>query len=147
MKWESVMLIELAVKSDASGQLVVFDAETIENFNISRIFHVFSDRENVRGKHAHKQCNQVLFCNSGKILVKTFDGKVNEEYLLDRPNLGLLVSAGIWSEQLYLTDGAMLSVICDRPYEPEDYIRDFSEFLNFVNESNSNNSNLDNRWI
>ena len=145
MKWESVMLIELAVKSDASGQLVVFDAETIENFNISRIFHVFSDRENVRGKHAHKQCNQVLFCNSGKILVKTFDGKVNEEYLLDRPNLGLLVSAGIWSEQLYLTDGAMLSVICDRPYEPEDYIRDFSEFLNFVNESNSNNSNLDNR--
>ena len=145
MKWESVMLIELAVKSDASGQLVVFDAETIENFNISRVFHVFSDRENVRGKHAHKQCNQVLFCNSGKILVKTFDGKVNEEYLLDRPNLGLLVSAGIWSEQLYLTDGAMLSVICDRPYEPEDYIRDFSEFLNFVNESNSNNSNLDNR--
>jgi dTDP-4-dehydrorhamnose 3,5-epimerase-like enzyme len=139
------MLIELAVKSDDSGKLVVFDAETIENFNISRIFHVFSDRENVRGKHAHKQCNQVLFCNSGKILVKTFDGKINEEYLLDRPNLGLLVSAGIWSEQLYLTDGAMLSVICDRPYEPEDYIRDFSEFLNFVNNSNSNNSNLENR--
>jgi dTDP-4-dehydrorhamnose 3,5-epimerase-like enzyme len=139
------MLIELAVKSDDSGKLVVFDAETIENFNISRIFHVFSDRENVRGKHAHKQCNQVLFCNSGKILVKTFDGKINEEYLLDRPNLGLLVSAGIWSEQLYLTDGAMLSVICDRPYEPEDYIRDSSEFLNFVNNSNSNNSNLENR--
>jgi dTDP-4-dehydrorhamnose 3,5-epimerase-like enzyme len=144
MKWKSIMLIELAVKSDDSGQLVVFDAETIENFNISRIFHVFSDSENVRGKHAHKQCNQVLFCNSGKILVKTFDGKINEEYLLDRPNLGLLVSAGIWSEQLYLTDGAMLSVICDRPYEPEDYIRDFSEFLNFVNNSNGNN-NLENR--
>ena len=138
------MLIELAVKSDASGQLVVFDAETIENFNISRIFHVFSDSENVRGKHAHKKCNQVLFCNSGKILVKTFDGKINEEYLLDRPNLGLLVSAGIWSEQLYLTDGAMLSVICDRPYEPEDYIRDFSEFLNFVNNSNGNDV-LENR--
>ncbi len=138
------MLIELAVKSDDSGKLVVFDAETIENFNISRIFHVFSDRENVRGKHAHKQCNQVLFCNSGKILVKTFDGKKNEEYLLDRPNLGLLVSAGIWSEQLYLTDGAMLSVICDRPYEPEDYIRDFSEFLNFVNNSNGDN-NMENR--
>jgi dTDP-4-dehydrorhamnose 3,5-epimerase-like enzyme len=138
------MLIELAVKSDVSGQLVVFDAETIENFNISRIFHVFSGRENVRGKHAHKQCNQVLFCNSGKILVKTFDGKINEEYLLDRPNLGLLVSAGIWSEQLYLTDGAMLSVICDRPYEPDDYIRDFSEFLNFVNDSNGNNG-LENR--
>ena len=144
MKWKSVMLIELAVKSDDSGKLVVFDAETIENFNISRIFHVFSDRENVRGKHAHKQCNQVLFCNSGKILVKTFDGKVNEEYLLDRPNLGLLISAGIWSEQLYLTDGAMLSVICDRPYEPEDYIRDFSEFLNFVNNSNGKND-LENR--
>ena len=138
------MLIELVVKSDDSGKLVVFDAETIENFNISRIFHVFSDRENVRGKHAHKQCNQVLFCNSGKILVKTFDGKVNEEYLLDRPNLGLLISAGIWSEQLYLTDGAMLSVICDRPYEPEDYIRDFSEFLNFVNNSNGKND-LENR--
>ena len=144
MKWKSVMLIELAVKSDDSGKLVVFDAETIENFNISRIFHVFSDRENVRGKHAHKQCNQVLFCNSGKILVKTFDGKINEEYLLDRPNLGLLISAGIWSEQLYLTDGAMLSVICDRPYEPEDYIRDFSEFLNFVNNSNGKND-LENR--
>jgi dTDP-4-dehydrorhamnose 3,5-epimerase-like enzyme len=145
MKWKSIMLIELPIKSDDSGQLVVFDAETIENFNISRIFHVFSDSENVRGKHAHKECNQVLFCNSGKILVKTFDGKVNEEHLLDRPNLGLFVSAGVWSEQLYLTDGAMLTVVCDRPYEPEDYIRDFSEFLSFVNNSSSVKDCLDNQ--
>jgi dTDP-4-dehydrorhamnose 3,5-epimerase-like enzyme len=122
-------VIDLEEKKDESGSLVIFDVDSISGFNVVRMFNVFSDQDSVRGRHAHKKCQQLLVCNSGKILVKTFDGNINSEFLLDRPNLALLVPAKIWSEQVYLADGSILTVLCDRPYEPEDYVRDFSEYL------------------
>jgi UDP-2-acetamido-3-amino-2,3-dideoxy-glucuronate N-acetyltransferase len=125
-------LIELKMQTDHNGSLVVFDTETMDNFKIVRVFSVYSGREIVRGNHAHKECNQLLICNSGNILVKTFDGLINQEFLLDRPNLGLLVPAGVWSQQYYLSDECILTVICDKPFEPSDYIRDYSEFKKFI---------------
>lgn len=127
--WDYMDVIELEIKKDESGSLVIFDVDSISGFNIVRMFNVFSDKDKVRGRHAHKKCQQLLVCNAGKILVKTFDGNINSEFLLDRPNLALLVPAKIWSEQVYLVDGSILTVLCDRPYEPEDYVRDFSEYL------------------
>jgi dTDP-4-dehydrorhamnose 3,5-epimerase-like enzyme len=127
--WDDMDVIDLEIKKDESGSLVIFDVDSISGFNVVRMFNVFSDQDKVRGRHAHKKCQQLLVCNAGKILVKTFDGNINSEFLLDRPNLALLVPAKIWSEQVYLVDGSILTVLCDRPYEPEDYVRDFSEYL------------------
>jgi dTDP-4-dehydrorhamnose 3,5-epimerase-like enzyme len=45
--------------------------------------------------------------------------------------MGLLIPPGIWSEQLYLTENTVLTVLCDRVYEAEDYIREYSIFLKF----------------
>jgi len=40
----------------------------------------------------------------------------------------LLIPPGIWAREDYLTDGAVLMVLCDRIYEEGDYIRDYDEF-------------------
>jgi len=138
-------VIDLDIKKDENGSLVIFDASTIPNFKIVRMFNVFSDQDKVRGRHAHKKCQQLLVCNSGRILVKTFDGKINSEFLLDKPNLALLVPAKIWSEQVYLIDGSILTVLCDRPYEPEDYVRNFSEYLELCKIWENHNLNEGNR--
>jgi hypothetical protein len=42
--------------------------------------------------------------------------------------LGLLVPPGIWAEEIYEKPHSVLAVLCDRPYEEGDYIRDFEEF-------------------
>ena len=43
--------------------------------------------------------------------------------------MGLYIPSGIWAEQHYKTMNAALTVLCDRSYEPDDYIREYSEFL------------------
>lgn len=98
-------------------------------FPISRVFFVQGDKGVVRGKHAHKLCSQFLVCPLGEIRVICTDGSKEKEFLLNRPNLGLLIPPGTWAEQHYLSENALLMVLCDRNYETEDYIRSYSEFL------------------
>jgi WxcM-like, C-terminal. len=86
----------------------------------------------IRGDHAHKQCSQLLVCVSGQIRVVCDDGLVETYHLLDSMNCGLLVPPCIWAKEEYVTDGAVLMVLCDRNYEEDDYIRDYNDFKKFV---------------
>jgi dTDP-4-dehydrorhamnose 3,5-epimerase-like enzyme len=92
---------------------------------------VKAEKNAVRGRHAHKLCSQFLVCSSGEALVTCSDGDETFEFLLNKPSMGLLIPPGIWSEQLYLTENTVLTVLCDRVYEAEDYIREYSIFLEF----------------
>lgn len=49
--------------------------------------------------------------------------------MLDSKGVGLYIPPGIWAEQIYKTKDSALMVLCDRPYEPVDYIHDFDEYL------------------
>jgi dTDP-4-dehydrorhamnose 3,5-epimerase-like enzyme len=138
---KTLKLINFEELQDSVGLLVVVNAGQIP-FEMRRIFTVFGKKNTVRGRHAHKRCSQLLISTSGKIEIKVNNGSQEVIHTLQSPGIGLLIPPGIWAEQLYLTDGAILTVICDRPYEPEDYIRDFSEFLNFVNDSDPSESYL-----
>ena len=35
----------------------------------------------------------------------------------------------IWAEQVYKLDKSILTVLCDRIYEEEDYIRNYNKYL------------------
>jgi hypothetical protein len=54
------------------------------------------------------------------------------QHLLENMDAGLLVPPGIWAREEYITDGAVLMVLCDRGYEAEDYLRDYNDFKTFV---------------
>ena len=122
-------VIELPIHIENTGTLVVMDGGDTPPFPISRVFFVQGDKGVVRGKHAHKLCSQFLVCPLGEIRVICTDGSKEKEFLLNRPNLGLLVPPGTWTEQHYLSENAILMVLCDRDYEAEDYMRNYPEFL------------------
>jgi dTDP-4-dehydrorhamnose 3,5-epimerase-like enzyme len=134
---ESVKLLEFPIFEEDSGELVVFE-ESIAAipFSIKRIFNVRSEKDSVRGKHAHRLCSQILICSNGSIQVTCDDSTNKEIYILDKPNYGLLVSPGIWAEQKYLKQNTSMTVICDRLYEAEDYISDYADFRIFANTLN-----------
>jgi dTDP-4-dehydrorhamnose 3,5-epimerase-like enzyme len=113
------------------GFLVVMENAGAPPFSIARVFMVKAEKNAVRGRHAHKLCSQFLVCSSGEALVTCADGDETVEFLLNKPSMGLLIPPGIWSEQLYLTENTVLTVLCDRVYEAEDYIREYSIFLKF----------------
>jgi dTDP-4-dehydrorhamnose 3,5-epimerase-like enzyme len=99
-------------------------------FAVSRYFTVFNvPSSDVRGEHAHRECQQFLVCLNGSVSVVVDDGHQRAEYTLDQPNLGLLIPNMVWGTQYKYSADAVLLVLASHPYDPDDYIRDFDQFL------------------
>jgi hypothetical protein len=113
------------------GMLAVYQSPDHVGFAIRRVFCVRADGGAVRGQHAHKQCSQLLVALSGQVRVSCTDGAESKTFVLKGMGKGVLIPPTIWAEQIYEEDKSVLMVICDRPYEVADYIRDFGEFLAF----------------
>lgn len=143
----SVYLVKLPHHFEDNGDLVVMEGFSTVPFAIARVFVVRAPEGAVRGQHAHKACSQFLSSPRGVVEVKCTDGTHTTEFVLDHPNIGLHIPSGIWSEQRYLTKDASLTVLCDRVYEPDDYIRVYDEFLAYrqalVERSNYGRRNID----
>jgi len=62
---------------------------------------------------------------------------------LNRPYYGLYVVQGIWRELINFSSGAICLVLASEKFDPNDYMRDFEEFIMFRNERKVNpNNNL-----
>ena len=57
------------------------------------------------------------------------DGEKRQEIVLDRPQIGLHLEAGVWGVQYKYTSDALLLVTASHNYDANDYIRNYSEFL------------------
>lgn len=117
---------------DPNGALCVYECDKEVPFIVRRVFTVTAMTGDPRGDHAHKKCSQLLICLSGEIRVTCDDGNEITNHLLKSMSKGLLLPPGVWAKEEYLTDGAVLMVLCDRGYENEDYIRNYEEFKKFV---------------
>lgn len=112
-----------------AGTLVVMEGNGTVPICIARAFTVRARAGSKRGAHAHRRCTQVMVCVSGRCKVTIDDAASRRTELLSeqRPQ-ALLVPPTLWAEQVYLDDRTVLLVLCDRPYEPEDYVRDYGTF-------------------
>lgn len=123
---------EIAVPSigrnDINEVLRIYELEGFP-IQVKRVFTVKANEGALRGQHAHKKCNQVLCCASGKLELTLKDGENSKVLILDENSPAILMVSGIWGEQKYLEDGTVLIVFCDYPYDEEDYIRDYEAFL------------------
>ena len=128
---KSVVVMKLPVHYASNGDLVVMEGITHVPFVIARVFAVVASEGAIRGQHAHKGCTQFVTCPNGAVEVLCDDGIEQATYLLDQPGLGLLIPPSIWAQQIYRSSGSVLMVLCDRPYESSDYIRDYAEFLDY----------------
>ena len=121
-----------SIKSGKKDSVLrVFELDDIP-FKVKRVFTVTANNDEIRGKHAHKKCLQLLVCISGLVDLQCDDGLVKKSFILDSNSDGILISNGIWAEQKYLKDNSSLIVFCNETYEEEDYIRDYDEFINWI---------------
>jgi dTDP-4-dehydrorhamnose 3,5-epimerase-like enzyme len=113
--------------------LTVFQSGAGVPFPIARAFVVNATAGSTRGQHAHKACNQLMVALGGRCEVRCTDGVNTGTYRLEASDRGLLVPAGLWAEETYLDEQCLLLVLCDRPYEESDYLRDYPSFLQYRN--------------
>ena len=133
---KSVKLIELPYHKEINGDLVVAEGEnSVIPFSIKRVFNVRAQKGNIRGRHAHRHCSQLLICTNGAVEVKCDNSSTTEIYVLDTPNIGLFIEPGIWADQKYLENNTILTVLCDRPYEEADYLRNYDDFKLFFKQN------------
>jgi dTDP-4-dehydrorhamnose 3,5-epimerase-like enzyme len=124
-------LIELPLHPSDSGAIAVAEAGAQVPFTIARMFTLQAPLGAVRGEHAHRRCSQFMLCVSGAVDIACADGREERVFSLDRGNLALLVPPTIWNTVTVRKDNSVLAVLCDRPYEAHDYIRDFGQFVAF----------------
>jgi UDP-2-acetamido-3-amino-2,3-dideoxy-glucuronate N-acetyltransferase len=128
-----VTLHKLPLVEDLRGNLSFGEMERHVPFPIKRYFVTFDvASEEARGEHAHRALHQFLVCVHGRVHIVADDGAHREEFILDRPYVGLHLPPLIWGVQYRFSPGAVLLVLCSEFYQPADYIRDYSEFLALV---------------
>ena len=109
---------------DDRGRLGVIDLVGHAPFVPVRIFWISEvPAGRIRGGHAHKACSQFVVCLQGKVVIDAFDGTTNARFVLEVGDFINLVP-GIFATEEFVEPGSLLLVVCDRPYEADDYIHD-----------------------
>lgn len=111
------------------GVLVIAEAHAHVPFAIARMFTIQAPAGAVRGRHAHRRCSQFMLCVSGAVDVLLDDGAGQRTVSLARDNDALHVPPMIWKAVTFHAPQTVLVVLCDRPYEEDDYIRDYAAYL------------------
>lgn len=120
--------------ADIRGSLTVGEFDRTVPFQVKRYFMVFDvPSVETRGEHAHRLCHQFLICVRGNCSIVADDGRIRQEILLDRPDLGLHLPPMVWGIQYKYSADAVLLVFASHHYDSADYIRKYSEFRRLVN--------------
>lgn len=115
---------------DIRGTLSVGNFSSEIPFDPKRYFLVFNVPSiETRGQHAHHRCHQFLICVRGSCSVMVDDGHNRAEVRLNEPSKGLYLPPLTWGVQYNFTSDAVLLVFASDPYDTNDYIRSYSEFV------------------
>ena len=123
-------IIELPKIVDPRGNLTVAEGNDKVPFAIARAYWVYDvPGGESRGGHAHKKCKELIIAVSGSFSVNLSNGHEKKTYLLNHPWQALLVDTMTWRTLNDYSSGAVCLVLASEPFEEEDYIRDYDEFL------------------
>jgi hypothetical protein len=127
---EDIKEIDLKVFSRASGKLTAIENYAGVPWEIKRVFIITAENFEIRGDHAHKDCNQAFVALSGQILLKSFDGSRETSFTLLPLEKSLCIPPHIWVN-LEMNPGSILMVLTDKLFDEDDYIRNKKDFFNF----------------
>ena len=118
--------------SQRKGDISVVENSITVPFDTKRVYYLYDVPGGVdRGGHAHKELKQLIVAASGCFTVELDDGSVKRSVVLNRPYQGLYVVPGIWRVLKDFSSGSVCLVLASEKYDPQDYIRDYDEFIEF----------------
>ena len=119
--------------TDPRGDLTFIEGGNHVPFEIKRIYYVYNvPVDSLRGGHAHRDLEQVVFALSGSFRMTVDDGRKRQEYYLRNPRKGIYMSRLVWREMDQFSQGAVCMVLASHAFDETDYLRDYDEFLAVV---------------
>jgi carbonic anhydrase/acetyltransferase-like protein (isoleucine patch superfamily) len=131
-KVAGVTLHRIKNVKDLRGDLTAIEWSNELPFVPKRAFFVYNvPNSSVRGEHAHKSCSEFLVCVHGSVSVIVDDGFIREEFQLNEPLFGIHVPPKVWRIHYKYSSDAVLFVLASNEYDPDDYIRDYDEYVSY----------------
>tara|TARA_B100000029_G_C17394653_1_gene894726 strand:+ start:508 stop:912 length:405 start_codon:yes stop_codon:yes gene_type:complete len=129
---KKIKIYKLKSFSKSTGKLVPITFNKKFPFKIKRIFYLYGKKNKIRGEHAHKKCSQFFVPIFGKINLNIKTPKNNRNIKLShKSKIGVLVPPKYWCGVKFLTNNAILMVICDQYYYFNDYLETFKDYKRY----------------
>ena len=119
-------IVQLPRISDQRGSLAFGEAEQHIPFPIRRVFWTYDIHDgNMRGDHAHRTCEMVLFPIGGSFDIELDDGENTMVLHMDNPSQGVYIPTLVWCRLTNFTKDAACISLASEEYRAEDYIHDY----------------------
>lgn len=126
-------VIELPRIVDSRGNLSFAENQTQLPFEIRRAYWIYDVPGGTeRGGHAYRENTEFVIALSGSFDVLLDDGTREECISLNRSYYGILIPKLVWRTMVNFSTNSLALVLSSTEYDPEDYIRDYQEFLKTV---------------
>lgn len=136
-----IEILNLQVFGDHRGSLISLEeySECVP-FTIKRVYFIFDTKEDViRGKHAHKNLEQVIVSVSGECDFYVDNGSERAIIKMNHPSKALHIKSMVWREMTNFSKDCVLLVLASEHYDIDDYIFDYDEFLKMVHQIQGDN--------
>jgi len=128
-----MQIITLPKIADYRGNLSFVEEETHLPFKIRRVYWIYDvPGGEFRGSHAFKESEEFIVAISGSFDVILHNGTDEKKFSLNRSYYGLLVEKLVFRRLENFSTNSLALILASTPYNADDYIRDFDEFLTFV---------------
>lgn len=126
-------IIQLPKFLDQRGNLSFIEEFKNIPFKIRREYWIYDvpGGEN-RGGHAYRKNEEFIVALSGGVDIHIDDGYQKQIFNLTRSYYGLFVPNGCWREMKNFSTNSVVLILGSEPYDAEDYIRNYDEYLKFV---------------
>lgn len=116
------------------GMLTIGESKRSVPFSIKRIYYInrLGRKRAVRGKHAHRKLEQIIFCINGSFRLDLDDGEKAQSISMTDPYVGVRLGSMLWHEMTDFSKDCVMLVLADDYYKKGDYVRDYGEFHRLV---------------
>ena len=136
MDLQDVRVIELPKILDRRGNLSIVEENKEIPFKIKRTYWIYDvPGGEVRGGHAYKKSEEFIIALSGSFDVILDDSYCVKKYTLNRSYYGVYIPNRIWRRMENFSTNSLALVLSSTPYDPDDYIFEYEDFLKLKKES------------
>jgi hypothetical protein len=132
----SFELIDADPSDTGNGSLLMFQSGGARGnvpFGIKKVLVVTGMKPgDVRGKHAHRETQEIVVAVRGGCDVEVDDGVTKETVHIEGWSRSILLRAQAWRTLKNFKQDTLLLIIADTEYDEADYIRDYQDFLKLV---------------
>ena len=130
MTIDDCRIIDLPKFLDARGNLSFAENFKQIPFEIKRTYWIYDvPGGESRGGHAFRENEELIIALSGAFNITVDDGSRKKTFSLSRSYYGLYIPKGLWREMEDFSTNSFALEFGSIKYSPEDYVRDYDEFL------------------